>query len=295
MFLLSGMNCCMHLKSKFVVFLLAFMISAVPSSFATLKDSSALFKARFLNHEEQTFVVDLTDYSVRNDDTTRLERLSFNADVFVSDSSKTGYLTRWRFHTFSINTDSRLLQRLIAHAKPVDVTCSVSPVGELQEFIRWESISTCLDEGFKQMLPAYAVRSDSAAMLEIQRSYALRSSLEGAFLRIVRLFHQLHGYGYELGKTVDVPTQLIYPGSSEKVPGVVRKQLTRLDSDNATAVVSTVSIPRQAWPYKMGGSTVFDLKTGWVLYTFEQLERGPETDRIGQRLELRHIAVTFNQ
>ncbi|NLT03624.1 MAG: hypothetical protein GXY09_07165, partial [Bacteroidales bacterium] len=123
--------------------------------------------------------------------------------------------------------------------------------------------------------------------------------------------HQLHGYGYDLGVAVDVPTMLALPGLTDPVPGIVRKRLDRVD-DIGTAVVSTVSVPDTAYiksilshskilneqtapllSTKMSGATVFDLKTGWVFFTFEALEQATDRFQTGQLLELTHSS-TYN-
>ncbi len=273
-------------------------------------DSTAVFKAAFLSGEWQPYVMQSTDYALNGPDTTFLQRLTASVDVVVTDSTADRYVLTWRFHAFALETDSRLLKAVVAKAEPVTVTCLVSPVGILREFLNWSSLTTCLDEALKAELPSYALRSDSAAKREIERLYAFRSGLEGLLLRSIRLFHQLHGYGYDLGAVVDVPTQLALPGLTDQVPGTVRKRLDVLDE--GTAVVSTVSVPDTTHlkalltrikptreesdallATKMTGSTVFDLKTGWVFYTFEALEQAIDQVNTGQLLELTHSS-TYN-
>lgn len=274
-------------------------------------DGGALFKAGFLAGEWQPYVLRSTDFTMKGADTTFLQRLTMSADVVVTDSTAAHYVLTWRFHGAVIETDSRLLKAVVSKAQPVTVTCLVSPVGVLREFLNWSSITTCLDEALKAELPAYALRSDSAAKREIERLYAFRSGLEGLLLRSIRLFHQLHGYGYDLGSVIDVPSTLALPGMTALVPGTVRKRLDSVD-DAGTAVVSTVSVPDKTYlkdvldrsaptkeqsaallSTKMTGSTVFDLNTGWVFYTFEALEQTIDGLQTGQRLELAHSS-TYN-
>lgn len=275
-------------------------------------DSTAVFKAGFLAGEWQPYVLQSTDYTVAGIDTLYLQHLKVNADVIVTDSTAAHYLLTWRFHGFTIETDSRLLKAVVTQANPVTVTCLVSPVGVLREFLNWSSLTTCLDEALKAELPAYALRSDSAAKQEIERLYAFRAGLEGLFLRSIRLFHQLHGYGYDLGVAIDVPTTLALPGLPEPVPGMVRKRLDSVDEEGV-AIVSTISVPNPLTlktrlqthkkadeqlltallETKVTGSTVFDLKTGWVFYTFEGLEQPGDSLLTGQLLELTHSS-TYN-
>jgi hypothetical protein len=247
-------------------------------------------------------------------DTTAFERFRVKADVYVTDSMENQYLLHWHFHDFTINTDSRKLQQLVSLATPVNLTCRVSGVGVLQEFLNWEEVTMCLDEGMKELIPEYALRGDSSAKAELDRLYGFRKSLEALMLRSVRMFHQTYGLGYSLGETVDVPAEIVVAGVPEPVSGVIRKKLVKIDRENGMAVLSTVTFPdrttlKQALeklypgvsiPYYLvnqtiSGSVVTDLKTGWIFYTFEQREYGSATHFSGELLEVKHEETEFNQ
>jgi len=296
---------------KLLIGLLA--LFAIVPLFAEQADSSVIFKARFLKHELQSYEITQSTYTLRNKDTTALQQFRVKADVYISDSSAEGYNIRWHLYDFSINTDSRKLQQLVSLAKPVDVTCRASTVGELQEFFDWEDLSTCLDEGFKTILPEFATRRDSSSKQELSRLFDFRSSLEGVVLRTIRMFHQVYGLGYTLGEIVDVPSDLILPAVPEPVPGVIHKRLVKIDQEDGVAFLTSVAFPdakalQQALkkvyqsisipPYLLNqsitGSVVADIKTGWLLYTFEQREYGPENHLSGELLELKHDKLQFN-
>jgi len=289
-------------------------LSVAFSLLAAVSDSSASFRAHFLKYEWQPYEITQTVYTLHDGDTVALERLRFKADIYVADSSRYQYFLNWRFHDFILNTDSRKLQQLASLATPVTISCRVSEVGMLMDFVVWESVTTCLDEGMKTLLPEFANRKDSLAKAELGRMYDFRKSLEMLILRSVRQFHQLYGLGYTLGEVVDVPSVLFVAGVPDPIPGIVRKKLVKVDAETGIAMLSTVSypdqkalkiafeneyqtdsVPEQLFSQKISGSIVSDLNTGWVLYTFEQRESGAGKDISGELLELQHLEVELNQ
>src|SRR5574344_2794523 len=105
-FLLSVMNCFTPWKNKMRVLLLFVLAClALPLS---ADDNGAVFKAGFLAGEWQPYVLQPTDYTLRGTDTIALQRFTAKADVIVTDSTAQHYLLTWRFHGFTIDTDSRL-------------------------------------------------------------------------------------------------------------------------------------------------------------------------------------------
>lgn len=288
-----------------------FLILSILTTFSALADnadSSAVFKADFYKHELQQYDVSLSSYDLKGKDTTALETVMMKADVYISDSTGTDYIISWKFHDFSIDTNSSQLKRLIGTAKPVNISYRTSRPGVLNEFINWKETSESLDEGMKAVVEEYANKGDSASKADIKRIFTFRESFESAMLRSIRLFHQAYGLGYNLGEEVDVPADIQGTASQLPVKGVIRKKLIKVDRANGVAELSTASIPDKddlkkklsgSFPkgeipsYLMSpviiGGLVSDLNTGWVIYTFEQEESGTAKGKEGEILEIQHI------
>jgi hypothetical protein len=293
------------------VFFLIGLLTVTATSAQTATDSTALFKAGFLNHEWQPYTISQTTYSIEGSDTLSMDRLQIKADVYVKDSTRENYTLLWSFHDFSINTANLKLKQLVDLATPVSLTCQVSPVGRLQDFIDWSALTTCLDEAFKQLLPQFAGRADEVSKAQVASMYDFRQSLEGVFARSVTLFYQLYGNGYTLNEVVEVPTNLAVSSLPEPIPGIVRKKLLAIDQTNQLAVITTVSIPdsaafnqavakfdltgkRQAIP-SISGSVVTDMNSGWTIYTFEQIETTNGNRKTGELLELKYAKLNLSK
>ena len=296
------------MKLALYIILCFFLVFPV---FAEDTDSSAIFRADFYKHEMQQYDIFLNTYRLASGDTVALEKVMMKADVYVADSSESQYIITWKFHDFSINTNSMQLQNLVGLAKPVSLTYRTSRPGVLNEFTDWEEISMSLADGMKEVLALYASRKDTTAEMEVKRIFAFRESFESLMLRSVRLFHQAYGLGYKLNEEVDVPSEIIGTVSPVPVNGIIRKKLTNIDLANHVAVLSTATIPDRTELEKtlsesyggsvpeymlnpiITGALVSDLDTGWVLYTFEQHEVGPDKQKSGEMLEIQHIENTY--
>ena len=270
-------------------------------------DSSVVFNAGFIKHELQNYEMSLSNFTISNGDTTALETLKAKVDIYVTDSIESYYLIRWKIKDFTINTNSRQLSEIISMSKPVTLTFRVTKHGIIEEFISWEETSKCLDEGLKVVLKRFSTRSDSASLLEVKRIFAFRESFEAMFPRAINMFHQIYGLGYNLNEEVDVPVE-VYGLVSAPVQGLTRKKLTGIDKGNGIAMLSMatfldrnnlkenfskqnpgLSIPTSLLNQSILGGVMVDLKTNWIIYTFEQRERTSEPLVYGELLEIKHI------
>ena len=270
-------------------------------------DSSVIFNAGFIKHELQNYEMSLSNFTINNGDTTTLETLKAKVDVYITDSTESFYLIRWKIKDFTINTNSRQLSEIISLAKPVTLTFRVTKHGIIEEFISWEETSKCLDEGLKVVLKRFSTRSDSVALLEVKRIFAFRGTFEAMFPRTINMFHQIYGLGYNVNEEVDVPVE-VYGLVSTPVRGLTRKKLTGIDKNNGFAMLSMatfpdrsdlkenflkqnpgLTIPSSLLNQTILGGVMVDLKTSWIIYTFEQRERTLEQLVFGELLEMKHI------
>lgn len=275
---------------------------------AAESDSSVVFKASFLKNELQSYKISRTLYTLQKGDTTSFERIGFNADVYVKDSTENYYLITWKFYGFSINTTSSQLKQLIASAKPVEISCRISRPGVFIEFLNGEKVSTCLDEAMPKILEQFAGKKGKEVEAEAASIYDMRETIESLMLRAVNQFYQVYGLGYDLGKIVDVPTEVVSRFSPTPIQGMTRKKLTKIDLENHVAILSSAtlldnkglqkaiteylhldSLPENSILQENMGGVVMDLSTGWLLWTFDQREIRAGNTLYGENVEIEHL------
>lgn len=270
-------------------------------------DLSFIFKAGFIRHELQDYNLSLSTYTIKEGDTTALETIKSKVEVSIKDSAANQFIISWKFSDFQVNTANWQIKDLVYLAKPIEITYRTSHEGILWEILDWKSISFCLEDGIKKVVENYSGKKDSASTAEIKKIFAFKESFESMMLRSVRMFHQAYGLGYDVGKIVDVPSEVIGLVSGNAIPAIVKKKLVSADRQSGIAVLSTATIPdrnalKQAFeklypgvnvPVSLTGITltgglVSDISTGWVLYTFEQREENSNKNAKGEILELKH-------
>lgn len=271
-------------------------------------DSSVVFNAAFLKHEFQRYSVSRALYTVQKGDTLSLERLRFNVEVFVTDSTSDYYLLSWKFSGFAINTEDRELERVIAGARPVELVCRTSKPGVLMELLGREKVSDCLMEVMPKVLEPYLKLQTAQEKAEVSRIYDLRDALETLMIRSIEQFFQVYGLGYTLGEVVDVPVQRYSHFSRKPLSGITRKKLTRIDLENHVAVLSMATfldqkelrksveeylripaLPSSGLEQENMGCVVMDLKTGWVLWSLDQWESQVGSDVYGESIDIQYV------
>jgi hypothetical protein len=275
--------------------------------FAQSPDSSVVFKAFFLQHEMQCYEVAQTMYTMVGKDTTDLNRICFQGDVYVTDSTESGYILNWKIYNYSINTGDASLQKLIALAKPIEVSYRISKPGVLTDFLTGEHVTTCLEAALPVVLAPYLNRKDADARAEVSRIYDLRENMETLLLRFIVQFHQVYGLGYKLGEVVSVPTEVNSRFSSSPIKATTFKKLVKYDLDNHVAVLSTAtnmdkqeflkaiteytkadSVSLSSLNQTNMGSIVMDLNTGWVVWSFDQREVQVGSKKYGDLIEIQY-------
>lgn len=291
---------------KCIFGLLFCLISSV--SMAAESDSSVVFKASFLKNELQSYSLSRSLYTLVKADTTSLERIRFKADVYIQDSTETYYLLKWRFANFAINTGNVQLKELIALAKPVEISYRITKPGVLVDFLNGENVSACLEEALSKVLEQFADKKGNEVKEAVASIYDMRETIETLMLRSITQFHQAHGLGYTLNEVVDVPTEMTSRFSDKPIKGIVRKKLTKIDTEHNLAVLSTAtfldktefqksfkdylkldSIPDSSIDQFNMGGIVIDLSTGWILWLFDQRETKVGHQVYGELLEIKHI------
>lgn len=262
---------------------------------------SHIFQARFYANESQPYTLSQTHFDLRNGDTIRMERLTMQLDVQVSDSNAMGYQMDWMLSDFKLSTGSSILHSLVSHSTTAHVRYWINRYGVFAEFLDWSPLNHCFDSAMVQTLLPYTNRSDSAALLEVQRVTAFVQAFAPTVLRSVHLFHQVYGLGYTLQETVDVPTTIQGLTGDTEIEGIVRKKLIAIDAETDVAVLSTATIPdstqwthflqQQTIPYYQPlilGGFVADRSSGWPYYVVENRSYELNAWQSGEMLEVRH-------
>jgi len=289
------------------VFCLFFCIISMVSM-ASVSDSSVVFKASFLKNELQSYSISRSLYTLAKSDTTSLERIRFKADVYVQDSTENYYILSWRFSNFTINTDNVQLKELIALSKPVEINYRITKPGVFADFINGEKVSTCLEDALPKVLAQFAGKKGKDVQAAVASIYDMRETIETLMLRSITQFHQAYGLGYKLDEVVDVPTEMTSRFSATPIKGIIRKKLTKIDTENNFAILSTAtfldktelqksfmesikldSVPVTSIEQQNMGGIVLNLSTGWVLWTFDQRETKVTNIVYGELVEIKHI------
>jgi len=270
-------------------------------------DSSVVFKALFLKNEMQSYDVTRTVYTKDGKDTTEMDRISFRADVYVTDSTASSYTLNWKISDYQINTGNVNLRKMMELAKAIEISYRITKPGVLMEFLTGKNVTNCLEEALPKMLAPYINRKDEIARGEVAKIYDLRENMETLLLRFIVQFHQAYGLGYNLGEVVSVPTEVNSRFSPVSIPATTLKKLVNYDPINHIAVLSSATVmdkqkfTKAVTDYtkadsatlasldqsNMGG-IVIDLKTGWVIWSFDQREAQVGSKIYGELIDIQN-------
>jgi hypothetical protein len=289
------------------ILFLAFALLVAFGLSAQQTDSSVVFTTKFLRNEYQRYEVSKMLYTIAKRDTVDMQRIGFKAEVVVADSSANAYILKWKVSDYFIQTSDAHLRKLVALATPVQVSYRISKPGVFEEFLTGNTVTDCLEAALPKVLDNFKDKSDSLSKAEVASIYALRENLETLILSYMIQFHQFHGLGYTLGEYITVPVEVASRFSSKPLPGIQRKKLTKIDTENQTATMAYATILdmagfRQALSANLKtameavrnlqqseiGSAMIDLRTGWPLWSMNQREASANGFTYGEQLEIQY-------
>jgi hypothetical protein len=278
---------------------------------AASADSSVVFRARFLNHEQQSYRVSQLNYVLNGTDTVQSERVSYKAVVYVEDSTADAYLLSWRLFDFQTDSKDKDIQALIRMAAPIRISYRTTPSGAFSEFISGDKVTQCLEKALASVLDSLKGRTSAEAKAASGRIYELRDNLETLILGSIVQFHSFMGLGYVLGEVVDVPVEITSRYSSKPLPATVRKKLVSLHPEYGTAEMAYATVIdasglRKALAENLQsalsnyrsltqigiGSACIDYGTGWPLWMVDQREAGAGGKKYGQQIDLQYLTTS---
>jgi len=195
-------------------------------------------------------------------------RFTYQAQVFVLDSTTEGYTIKW---VFQLPGEFKKMHPYLADSLPVfdgmQMIFTVSEMGTFIELLNWEEVRDAYIKQMEMSLPKNMDSALAASMIATKKMYGSRQVVEAALIKEIQLFHLPYGYQFTTAETSST-TQLPNPSGGEPLPGRQTYQLTNVDKakDAFTLVFRLNNTDKGNRNYDVQDYTayLFTRSTGWV-------------------------------
>jgi len=277
------------------LFLPVFLFSQVNSSDSTFQVISYFDKG-----EKQNYTISTVKYSVNGSDTTLKEKITYEVEVTVIDSSEKEYTIQWWYKNFKIDNTSGnpSMDRLNSIANNCKVIYKTDEMGTFKGVVNWREVRDYLNQSFEVLRKEFNNEPGLDQIYKtFQETYSSKEAIESVAIQDIIHFHSFHGAKYKLGEELRGVIQLpnVYgkkPFDAEFVAyldelnfedlnGILRYEQVVDKSQLAEATYRFMcELAENAHQPKPSKEVVSDLSnevisgtcihnTGWVIYSLE--------------------------
>ena len=175
------------------------------------KDSTFQVVSYWDLNEVQSYKVSFEKIKLKQNDTISKEKINYEVDIAVKDSTETSYLIDWHYKNFKIegNSDKEYFKDILSVSNDMHVLVKTDAVGILEEVVNWKEIQQYLQGVFDKLRDKYKNEEKAKALLSsLESIYNSKEAIEANAVKDILQFHYFHGYEYEMNKKIKDTIQL---------------------------------------------------------------------------------------
>lgn len=179
---------------------------------------------------------------ITENDTVKLQSVSFKARVSVVDSTQTDYTMLWHYYDYQVDQADSLTRMLVGLAGEMDVIYTISDLGAFKALKNAVEIREFMYRGIDSVAAMYAsVPGMDAVMAQLKQTFASPEAIQNSAIDEILLFHRLMGEQFETGEVYRSQASLpnIYGG--QPFDAVQQAEVYEVDPEESTAIIRVVT------------------------------------------------------
>lgn len=219
--------------------LFLFVLSAL-SSYAQIipEDSTIQVIGYWSIGEKQSYNVTVDKYKVTGTDTTKRERISYDVNITVKDSTEKTYLIEWYYTNYNVNSENEMVKKIMTISEDVPVLLKTDEFGAILEVANWKEVRDRTKNIVDVLKEELAKIPGAEALLEQTKSlYTSKESVEANAIKDAMQFYTFHGAAYTLNEELGGPMQFANNLGGKPFDGTLAVVVTDIDEANDFAEI----------------------------------------------------------
>lgn len=185
------------------------------------QDSSVQVVGYWDKGEKMEYMVSFEKYKVKGTDTTSREKINYEVDVVIKDSTEKSYTISWLYKNFNISSDNDLTRKLLSLGQNMEVVIKTDELGTFSEVVNWKEIRDYIHKATNEVRQQFkSIPEMDKVIKQLEGIYSTREAIESASIKDIQQFYTFHGAKYNLGEVLE---------GTVKVPNILGGE--QLDSD----------------------------------------------------------------
>jgi hypothetical protein len=215
-------------KNSLIAFTL-FLFSGSISAQYNSEDSTFSVIGNWLLNETINYSVLEEKFSIKEGDTINRERIQYNLEITIKDTSANSYKIGWRHQNYSVKSYDEFIEYLLGINENLEIIFKTDEFGAFQEVLNWDDIRKHFSKKLKHMKVQFnKIPKIKKIIRQYDIAFSRRESVLPTLTKHIRQFHQFHGAIYKLNEVTK---------GELKIPSV-----NRLDSFDTHSEVKMYSV-----------------------------------------------------
>lgn len=263
-----------------------------------LEDSTVQVIGFWDRNEKQSYSVSHEKYKVNGSDTAARELMKYDVEITIKDSTANSYTIEWFYRNYSTNSQSTLVQKMLAVSEDVKVLIKTDEFGAIREVVNWKEVRDHIRKATATMRKELKdIPNMDGIVSQVENLYSTEGVIRSHAILDAQQFYSFHAGKYKLGEVLEGQLKTANLYGPEPFDTDVTVYLDEInDEDNnyimrSTQIVNPQQLTDATWSFlsemakKMGkpGPKREDLNnlsnetatasrihgSGWVVYSIQ--------------------------
>jgi len=179
-------------------FTLLLLFSASLFCQINMSDSTASVVAYWNMGDSLTYDVTRIKYNLKGDstayDTTDFERVNYEVDIFIRDSTENSYMVEWYYKNHTVESENPIAQKLAVLSKDISIKMKTSELGVLDGVENWEEVRDYLNRVLAGLQSDFdSIPNGEQILKQVKGSFQTKDGVERNAIQDATQFYSFHG------------------------------------------------------------------------------------------------------
>ena len=169
-----------------------------------LEDSTVQVIGFWDRNEKQSYSVSHEKYKVNGSDTSARELMKYDVEITIKDSTANSYIIEWFYRNYSTNSQSPLVQKILAVSEDVKVLIKTDEFGAIKEVVNWKEVRDYIRKSTSVMRKEFKdIPNMDGIIGQVENMYSSEGVIRSHAILDAQQFYSFHAAKYKLGEVLE--------------------------------------------------------------------------------------------
>lgn len=223
---------------RLVLTKVALLLSANLFGQINIADSTVQVIGYWDKNEKQSYEISFEKYKLKEGDTTFWERVKYDVDITVIDSTSASYTVEWFYRNFRIDTENILAKKLMSLSEDMQVIIKTDEMGAFLEVVNWKEVRDHIKKSTKILKKELKDKPEIRKLVtQVESMYLTKAAIESVAIKDIQQYYTYHGAKYKLGEELSGQLQIQNNFGGNPFDADVSLRLDEINYEDDNAII----------------------------------------------------------